>query len=120
MISAQPPGRGKTMKGGAKVALAVGVGYFLGRHRKMRMATMIAIGAASGAAGGLGPAALKRGAQMLGSTDLAKTFGPQVNEIMSTVRGDLLDAGKAAATTAVSSRMDSLSDSLHDRAETFR
>ena len=108
------------MKGGAQVALAVGVGYILGRRRKMRMATMIAIGAASGGIGGLGPAVLKRGVKMLGSTDLAGTFGPQVNEIVSTIRGDLLDAGKAAATTAVSSRMDSLSDTLHDRAESFR
>lgn len=108
------------MKGGAQVALAVGVGYVLGRRRKMRMATAIALGAATGGIGGLGPAALKRGAKMLGSTDLASTFGPQVNEIVSTIRGDLLDAGKAAATTAVTSRMDSLSDSLHERAETFR
>ena len=108
------------MKGGAQVALAVGVGYLLGRRRKMRMATMIAAGAAAGGIGGLGPALLKRGAKYLSSTDIAGTFGPQVNEIVSTIRGDLLDAGKAAATTAVSSRIDSLSDSLHDRAEAFR
>jgi hypothetical protein len=108
------------MKGGVQVALAVGVGYILGRRRKMRMATVIAIGAASGGIGGLGPAVLKRGAKMLSSTDLAGTFGPQVNEIVDTIRGDLLDAGKAAATTAVSSRMDSLSDTLHERAEAFR
>jgi len=108
------------MKGGAQVALAVGVGYILGRRRKMRMATMIAIGAATGGLAALGPAVLKRGAKMLGSTDIASTFGPQVNEIVSTIRGDLLDAGKAAATTAVSSRIDSLSDTLHDRAEGFR
>ena len=108
------------MKGGAQVALAVGVGYVLGRRRKMRMATMIAIGAATGGIGGLGPAVLKRGAKMIGSTDIAGALGPQVNEIVSTIRGDLLDAGKAAATTAVSSRMDSLSDSLHERAESFR
>ena len=108
------------MKGGAQVALAVGVGYILGRRRKMRMATVIAAGAATGGIAGLGPAVLKRGAKMLGSTDIAKTFGPQVNDIVATVRGDLLDAGKAAATSAVSSRIDTLSDSLHERAEAFR
>jgi hypothetical protein len=108
------------MKGGAQVALAVGVGYILGRRRKMRMATALALGAATGGLGGLGPAVLKRGMKALGSTDIAGALGPQVTEIISTVRGDLLDAGKAAATTAVSSRIDSLSDSLHDRAETFR
>jgi hypothetical protein len=108
------------MKGGAQVALAVGVGYILGRRRKMRMATMLALGAATGGLGALGPAVLKRGAKYLGSTDIAEKFGPQVNEIVSTIRGDLLDAGKAAAATAVSSRIDSLSDTLHDRAESFR
>jgi hypothetical protein len=108
------------MKGGAQVALAVGVGYILGRRRKMRLATMVAVGAATGGIGGLGPAVLKRGMKYLGSTDVAGALGPQVNEIVSTIRGDLLDAGKAAATAAVSSRIDSLSDTLHDRAETFR
>ena len=108
------------MKGGAQVALAVGVGYVLGRRRKMRVATMLALGAATGGLGGLGPAVLKRGMKYLGSTDVAGALGPQVNEIVSTIRGDLLDAGKAAATSAVSSRIDSLSDTLHDRAETFR
>jgi hypothetical protein len=108
------------MKGGAQVALAVGVGYVLGRRRKMRMATMLAIGAATGGLAGLGPAVLKRGAKYLGSTDIADKFGPQVNEIVSTIRGDLLDAGKAAAATAVSGRIDSLSDTLHERAEAFR
>jgi hypothetical protein len=108
------------MKGGAQVALAVGVGYYLGRRRKMRMATMVALGAATGGLAGLGPAVLKRGAKALGSTDIAGALGPQVAEIVSTIRGDLLDAGKAAATAAVSSRIDSLSDTLHERAETFR
>jgi hypothetical protein len=108
------------MKGGAQVALAVGVGYILGRRRKMRLATMLAVGAATGGIGGLGPAVLKRGMKYLGSTDVAGALGPQVNEIVSTIRGELLDAGKAAATAAVSSRIDSLSDTLHDRAETFR
>lgn len=108
------------MKGSAQVALAVGVGYVLGRRRKMRIATMLALGAATGGLGKLGPIVLKRGAKYLGSTDIAGTFGPQVNEIVNTIRGDLLEAGKAAATTAVSSRIDSLSDTLHDRAETFR
>jgi hypothetical protein len=108
------------MKGGAPVALAIGVGYILGRRRKMRLATMLAVGAATGGIGGLGPAVLKRGVKYLGSTDLAGDLGPQVTDIVSTIRGDLLDAGKAAAAAAVTSRIDSLSESLHDRAETLR
>jgi hypothetical protein len=108
------------MKGGAQAALALGVGYILGRRRKMRLATMLAIGAASGAVGGLGPAVVRRGAKYLGSTDIAGALGPQVGEIVSTVRGELLDAAKGAAAAAVTSRIDSLSDSLHDRAETLK
>jgi hypothetical protein len=108
------------MKGGAPVALAIGVGYILGRRRKMRMATMLAVGAATGGLGTLGPAVLKRGAKYLGSTDIAGDLAPAVTDIVSTIRGDLLDAGKAAAAAAVTSRIDSLSDNLHDRAETLR
>jgi hypothetical protein len=108
------------MKGGARTAVAIGVGYYLGRRRKMRTATVLALGAATGGLGSLGPAAIKRGTKMLSNTDLAGSLGPQVNEIVETVRGDLLDAGRAAATAAVTSRLESFADNLHDRAETLR
>jgi hypothetical protein len=108
------------MKGGARTAVAIGVGYYLGRRRKMRTATVMAVAAASGGLGSMGPAALKRGAKLLSSTELAGSLGPQVNDIVETVRGDLLDAAKAAATAAVTSRVESLSDNLHTRAETLR
>jgi hypothetical protein len=96
------------------------VGYILGRNRKMRLATMLALGAATGGAAKLGPAALRQGTKYLGKTDIAGALGPQVTEIVNTVRGELLDAAKGAATAAVTSRIDSLSDNLHDRAETLR
>ena len=108
------------MKGGVGTALALGVGYILGRNRKMRLATMLAIGAATGGAAKLGPAALRQGTKYLGKTDIAGALGPQVTEIVNTVRGELLDAAKGAATAAVTSQIDSLSDSLHERAETLR
>ena len=108
------------MKCGAQTALAIGVGYILGRRRKMRLASMLAIGAATGAAAKLGPTALKQGTRYLGKTDIAGALGPQVTEIVNTVRGELLDAAKGAAAAAVSSRIDSLSDNLPDRAETLR
>ena len=108
------------MKGGVGTALAIGVGYILGRNRKMRLATMLAIGAATGGAAKLGPAALRHGTKYLGKTDIAGALGPQVTEIVNTVRGELLDAAKGAAAAAVTSRIDSLSDNLHDRAETLR
>src|SRR5690349_8939525 len=108
------------MKGGVGTALALGVGYILGRRRKMRLATMLAVGAATGGAAKFGPAALRQGTKYLGKTDIAGALGPQVAEIVNTVRGELLDAAKGAATAAVTNRIDSLSDNLHDRAETLR
>ena len=108
------------MKCGVKVALAAGTCYILGR-RKVRLVTMLALGAAAtGGMGKLGPAALRQGAKYLGKTDIAGALGPQVTEIVDTIRGDLLDAGKAAAAAAVTSRLDSLTDSLHERAETLK
>lgn len=108
------------MKCGAQAALAVGVGYILGRRRKMRLATMLAAAAATGGAGKLAPAVMRRGAKYLSSTDIAGALGPQVGEIVSTVRGELLDAAKGAAVAAVTSRIDGLSESLHERAETLK
>jgi hypothetical protein len=108
------------MKGGAQAALAIGVGYILGRRRKMRLAAMLAAAAATGGLAKLGPVALKRGAKLLDSTEIGGALGPQMMEIVSTIRGELLDAGKAAAATAVTSRVDSLSESLHDRADALR
>jgi len=108
------------MKGGAQTALAIGIGYILGRRRKMRLATMLAVGAATGGVAKLGPAALRQGTKYLGKTDIAGALGPQVTEIVNTVRGELLDAAKGAAAAAVTSRVDSLSDNLHERAETLR
>ncbi|MBV9096311.1 MAG: hypothetical protein JO132_20965 [Streptosporangiaceae bacterium] len=107
------------MKGGTRAALAIGVGYMLGRRRKMRLATMLAVGAA---AGGLGPggAILRRGAEALGSTEALSKLSPQLGDVAQTIRDDLVDAGKAAAMAAVNSRIDSLTSSLHERAETLR
>lgn len=108
------------MKGGTQTALALGVGYILGRRRKMRLTTMLAIGAATGSIGGLGGAALRRGLKMAGSTEALGKVAPQLGEIADTVRGDLLDAGKAAVAAAATKRIGSLSDSLHERAQSIR
>lgn len=108
---------------GTQAALAVGVGYLLGRRKKTRLAMMLAMGAATGGTAGigkLGPTALRQGTKLLAKTDVAGALGPQVSEIVETIRGDLLDASKAAAAAAVTSRLDSFSDNLHQRAETLR
>src|SRR5215472_17295737 len=92
------------MKGGTQAALALGVGYLLGRRRKMRLTTMLAVGAATGGVDGLGPAALRRGMKMLGSTEAVGKFAPQLGELADTVRSDLRDAGKATRTAAGATR----------------
>jgi hypothetical protein len=108
------------MKGGTQTALALGVGYILGRRRKMRLTTMLAIGAATGGIGSVGGAAVKRGMKMLGSTEALGKVAPQLGEIADTVRGDLLDAGKAAAVAVATNRIGSLTDSLHEHAQRIR
>jgi hypothetical protein len=108
------------MKCGTQAALAVGAGYLLGRRRKMRLAAMVAAGAATGGLGGLGGGLLQRGMKMLGSTEALGKVAPQLGDLAEAVRGDLIDAGKAAATAAVTNRLESLTDSLHERAELIR
>jgi hypothetical protein len=65
------------MKAGAQAALALGVGYVLGRRRKLRMTTMLAAAAATGGAGSLGGVAFRRGLKMLSSAGALGDLGPQ-------------------------------------------
>jgi hypothetical protein len=58
--------------------------------------------------------------KMLGSTEAVGKFAPQLGELADTVRSDLMDAGKAAATAALTSRIENLTDSLQERAEMVR
>jgi len=107
------------MKGSMRAAAAIGIGYVLGRHRKFRTAAMMAAGMSVGGTA-VGSLVLKRGMKMLGSTDAIQKVAPQLGELADTVRGDLVTAGKAAATAAVSNRVDALTDSIHERAERVR
>lgn len=104
----------------ASVALAIGVGYLLGRRRKMRLAAMLATATAIGGGGSLAKQAIKRGGKLLGSSDAVGGLSPEISKLAGTVRSDLADAGKAAARSALNSRIDSLSDSIHSRAEAVR
>lgn len=108
------------MKAGTQVALAIGTGYLLGRSRKMRLAMMLGAGAMAGGTSGIGGQLVKRGTKALGSADLLGKVSPQLAEITGLLRNDLLDAGKGAARAAVNSRVDALSDSIRDRADTWR
>ncbi len=108
------------MKGKGQVALAVGAGYLLGRRRKMRLALMLGTAAATGGLGGLGGQLLRRGVTLAGSDRVLGKVSPELAGIGQMVRGDLLDAGKAAGTALVRSRVDRLSDKIHDQAELWR
>ena len=107
------------MKCSTQAALAIGAGYLLGRRRKLRAATVMAVATAVGGTS-VGGIALRRGAKLLINSGALDTMPPQVADLVDVVRGDLLDAGKAAATAAVTNRIDSLTDSLHERAERIR
>jgi hypothetical protein len=99
--------------------MAVGIGYLLGRRRNFKTAAVMAAGLAVGSttAGGL---LMKRAGKLAGSTDVLGKVSPQLGDIAGIVQKDLLTAGKAAATAVVSSRVDSLADSIHERAERVR
>ncbi|MBF6469635.1 hypothetical protein IU427_31380 [Nocardia beijingensis] len=97
------------MKGGGRIALGVGIGYFLGRTRKMRFAMSLA-GAAMARRSAAGPGGLlERGTELLRST-------PELTRITDTVRGELVGAVRSAAVTAASNRIDALSDRLQQGA----
>lgn len=94
---------------GLRIAFAVGAGYLLGRRRKTRLALLLGAAAATGQLG-KAPAALGRaGARALaGAGGLEPIMEPGVR---------LVTAAKDAAAVAVTSRVESLTDRLRDRAQ---
>ncbi|MGW0241289.1 hypothetical protein ACWDXF_12010, partial [Micromonospora chalcea] len=63
------------MKSGARVALAVGFGYLLGRRRKMRTALTLAAAVAAGRASQR-PGGIKRlGADLMGASPQLRNLG---------------------------------------------
>lgn len=97
--------RGSTMKAKGQVALAVGAGYMLGRTRRMKMALMLAAAGATGRFPGGPRDLLERGTKMLAKS-------PEAAKIGDVVKEELVSAAKAAAVTAASQRIDSLSNRL--------
>lgn len=101
------------MKTSARVGLALTAGYVLGRLHKMKWALALAALAGRrqlpGGSGGL----LQQGAKLL-------TSSPEVSKLTEEMRGQLVEAGKAAALAAVSSKINSLSDDLRERTEAMR
>jgi hypothetical protein len=108
------------MNKASTVALAIGAGYLLGRKRRLRLALIVASAAATGRVGDVAAKALKGGGSAATSSEALGKLSPELSKVMGTMRGELADAGKAAVQAAVASRIESLTDSLHDRAEGLR
>src|SRR6266567_2497962 len=101
------------MRIGARLALGVAVGYFLGRTHKMRWAVTLVAASAAGRLSS-NPADLVRvGTKLLGSS-------PELKGLADDVRGRLVDSGKAAAITAAGNQIDSLTGRLQQRADGIR
>jgi hypothetical protein len=95
-----------------KTALAAAImgGYFLGRTKKAKAAFAVATYLA-GRRFGLTPRALlTEGGRRLSDSE-------QFGEVIEQIRTELLDAGRAAATTLANRRMDMLADSLRGLTE---
>ncbi|MFG1675552.1 hypothetical protein [Micromonospora sp. NPDC049282] len=100
------------MKSGARIALAVGFGYVLGRRRKLRTALTLAAAVAAGRAS-QNPGGLKQMAGgLLGSN-------PQLGNL-SKLGAPLVTAGRAAATAAAGSGIDAVSGRLRGGADALR
>jgi Mg-chelatase subunit ChlI len=90
------------------VVAAVGIGYLLGRTKKMRLALMIAAASAGGKLGVSPRQLLQQGYKRLAAS-------PEMGKITESLRGELLDAAKSAAMTAATGRIESLNSRLQDQ-----
>ena len=95
------------MKCGARVALGVAGGYFLGRTKKMKFAMALAGMAAGRRAGGPGQL-LAQGTKLLGQS-------PEITRLTDELRGRLLDAGKGAAVAIATRQVEALTERVVNR-----
>jgi hypothetical protein len=100
------------MKSGARIALAVGLGYVLGRRKKLRTALTLGAAVAAGRASRNPGGLLKYGTDLLNTT-------PQLSNL-GKLGAPLATAGKAAATAAAGSGIDALSGRLRGGADALR
>ncbi len=100
------------MKLGPQMALAVGVGYVLGRHRKLQTALILGGAAAVGRLSRNPGQLLAHGTRALGGS-------PELRKVAE-LGAPLVAASKDAARTAVNNRIDAMSGRLQDRGEALR
>ena len=94
----------------SRVAGAVAAGYALGRFKKLRLAVLVATAMSSP----------KFRAAAAGMLQDRLPGGAITGTLTKEVGGKLVNVGKTAATSIVTSRIDSLSQSLADRSENLR
>ncbi|MEU7929989.1 hypothetical protein [Micromonospora echinofusca] len=100
------------MRSGARIGLAVGFGYLLGRRRKLRTALTLAAAVAAGRASREPGGLLKAGGNLIQSS-------PQLSNI-GRLGAPLAAASKAAATAAAGSGIDAISGKLRGSADALR
>src|SRR5215207_2537346 len=99
------------MKCGARVALGVAGGYFLGRTKKTKLVLMLGSVAAGRRAGGPG--------ELLGQATKLLSASPELTRLTDEVRGRLLDAGKGAALAVAARQVEALTDRVGKRVESI-
>jgi hypothetical protein len=100
------------MGSNARIAMAVGLGYLLGRRKKMRTAMAVGAAIAAGRVSRNPASLLQRGGELLGNT-------PALGQL-SGLSKPLADAGKAAAAGMVSRGIESMGDRIRQRTDSLR
>src|ERR1700754_2533202 len=100
------------MGSNARVAMAVGLGYLLGRRKKMRTAVAVGAAIAAGRFSRDPMSLLQRGGELLGNSSVLGQ--------VSGLTKPLTAAGKAAAAGVVSRQIDSVGDRIKRRADALR
>jgi len=96
------------MNSKAPVALAIGVGYLLGRTHKFRLAVLLGTAAATGQIGGLSTKVLQQGQELLKSS-------PELGKLTESA-SKLFDAGRTAAISAMNTKAASMGTALEEKA----
>lgn len=100
------------MGSNARIAMAVGLGYLLGRRKKMRTAMAVGAAIAAGRVSRNPASLLQRGGELLGNT-------PALGQLSGLTK-PLTDAGKAAAAGMVSRGIESVGDRIKQRTDALR
>lgn len=96
------------MKHGPQIALAVAVGYALGRSKKMKLAITVGGMMAGRRLAGEPQRLLEEGVKVVGSS-------PEVSKLKGELRDRLVEAAKNAAMAAATNKIDSLGENLTRR-----